>query len=47
MSQARWWKLHTARMANMQTISLGSLALAQRAKGCAWQERKASKKGIL
>lgn len=47
MTQALWEQLHTALMAHMQTISLRSLALEQRAKGFAVQERKASKKGIL
>lgn len=47
MTQALWEQLHTALMAHMQTISLRSLALEQRAKGFAVQERKVSKKGIL
>ncbi len=47
MTQALWEQLHTALMAHMQTISLRSLALEQRAKGFAVHERKASKKGIL
>jgi Rrf2 family transcriptional regulator, iron-sulfur cluster assembly transcription factor len=47
MTQALWEQLHTALMAHMQTISLRSLALEQRAKGFAVQERKASNKGIL
>ncbi len=47
MTQALWEQLHTALMAHMQTISLRSLALEQRAKGFAVQERKSSKKGIL
>ena len=47
MTQALWEQLHTALMAHMQTISLRSLALEQRAKGFAVQEPKASKKGIL
>jgi len=47
MTQALWEQLHTALMAHMQTISLRSLALEQRAKGFAVQERKPSKKGIL
>lgn len=47
MTQALWEQLHTALMAHMQTISLRSLALDQRAKGFAVQERKPSKKGIL
>ena len=47
MTQALWDQLHTALMAHMQTISLRSLALEQRAKGFAVQERKASKKGVL
>ena len=47
MTQALWEQLHTALMAHMQTISLRSLALEQRAKGFAVQERKPSNKGIL
>lgn len=47
MTQALWEQLHTALMAHMQTISLRTLALEQRAKGFAVQERKSSKKGIL
>jgi len=47
MTQALWEQLHTALMAHMQTISLRSLALEQRAKGFAVQERKPSNKGVL
>jgi Rrf2 family iron-sulfur cluster assembly transcriptional regulator len=47
MTQALWEQLHTALMAHMQTISLRSLALDQRAKGFAVQERMPSHKGVL
>jgi len=47
MTQALWEQLHTALMAHMQTISLRSLALQQRAKGFTVEERKPSHKGVL
>ena len=47
MTQTLWEQLHTALMEHMRTISLRSLALEQRAKGFAVQDRKARKKGIL
>jgi Rrf2 family iron-sulfur cluster assembly transcriptional regulator len=47
MTHALWEQLHTALMEHMKTISLRSLALQQRAKGFAVQERKTAKKGIL
>jgi Rrf2 family iron-sulfur cluster assembly transcriptional regulator len=40
MTHALWEQLHTALMEHMKTISLRSLALQQRAKGFAVQERK-------
>jgi Rrf2 family iron-sulfur cluster assembly transcriptional regulator len=47
MTQTLWEQLHTALMEHMRTISLRSLALEQRAKGFAVQDRKTRKKGIL
>jgi len=47
MTHALWEQLHTALMEHMKTISLRSLALQQRVKGFAVQERKTTKKGIL
>jgi Rrf2 family iron-sulfur cluster assembly transcriptional regulator len=47
MTQTLWEQLHTALMDHMRTISLRSLALEQRAKGFAVQDRKTRKKGIL
>lgn len=47
MTHALWEQLHTALMAHMQTISLRSLALEQRAKGFKVQERVSGNKGVL
>ena len=47
MTEALWEQLHSALLEHMKNISLRSLALEQRAKGFAVQERKASNKGIL
>jgi len=47
MTHALCEQLHRAMLEHMKTISLRSLALQQRAKGFAVQERKTAKKGIL
>lgn len=47
MTQELWASLQTAVVAHMQTITLQSLAIQQRAKGFQVEQRKPSKKGVL
>jgi Rrf2 family iron-sulfur cluster assembly transcriptional regulator len=47
MTQELWASLQTAVVAHMQTITLRSLAIQQRAKGFQAVQRKPSKKGVL
>ena len=47
LTQDLWNSLHATLMNHMQTITLRSLAVEQRAKGFKVQERKSSKKGVF
>ena len=47
MTQELWASLHAAVVAHMKTVSLGSLAREQRAKGFHVEERKRKTKGVF
>lgn len=47
MTRSLWASLHTAVMAHMQTITLKTLALEQKARGVQVPQRKARRKGIV
>jgi Rrf2 family iron-sulfur cluster assembly transcriptional regulator len=47
LTEDLWNSLHSALMAHMQSISLRSLALEQKAKGFKSIERKVAKKGLV
>ena len=47
MTEALWEQLHSALLEHMKNISLRSLALQQKAKGFAVQERSAHKKSLV